>query len=422
MSSISENHVSDLRASRKGLSFVRHQVDIRLLRASANAGHDDTAHATLQRVADGLVELDVGLEVGALLPALGGLQERVKGAQDGLAVLLEVVDDGVGAGVKGVGGDGLAGGLVDGLDGADGGARDVVHVEDGRVRIGAGGVERVGVAHGDLGEGGKVAGGDGLLHAVHVGGHDRGDALLEQARGGDGLLHAAGGADALLGGAGDEDEGAHVGPVRGGGDLDGLAVEAVGAVAGAPGDVAAEQAAAGGAGALAGDEGQLGGRGGQLVQVGDGADKGGEAGGGGGQAGGGGEVVLGDEQELELGELGQGGVLVLEGGAEGAQLAQAGLGAGARQVGGGAVEQQDVLGVGLGGGGGGQGPQVVLGQGHGEGRVGGQVKLGVSLAPVLDDGDVDGGRRAGSVDDHGGWWEVRIKREVGGIVRKKSYD
>jgi hypothetical protein len=397
-----------------GLAVLRDQEDVGLLGALADTRHDDAAHTALERGGHGVVELHAQREaLGGGLPAVDGGQQRAEGAQHGGGVLLQVVDDGVGAGVKGVGGNGAAGGGVDGLDGAHGGARHVVHVEDGRVRVGAGGVERVGVAHGDLGKGGKVALGDGLLHGRHVGGHDRGDALLEQARRGDRLLHAARGADALLGGADDEYQGAHLGPVGGGGHLDGLGVEAIGLLAGTPGHVAAKQAAAGRAAALAGDQRQLRGRGRQLVQVGNGADEGGEAGGGRGETGGRGEVVFRDQQQLQVGELGQRGILLLEGGAEGAQLAQAGLGAGTLQVARGAIEQQNVLGVAVGARRRGQGAQVILRERHGERRVRGQIELGVPLAPVLDHGDVDGGRGAGSVDDHVGCGGGGVWQEIG---------
>lgn len=152
----------------------------------------------------------------------------------------------------------------------------------------------------------------------------------------------------------------------------------------APSDVAAEQRAAGGPGALARDKGQLRGALGQLVQVGDGPDEGGEPGGGRGQAGGGGEVVLADEPQGQCAQLGQRGVGVLEGLAAGPELTEACLGAGARDVGGLAVEEEGVGAGRVGGaaGGGGQGAQVGLREGDGEGRVGREVELGVTLAPV----------------------------------------
>lgn len=85
--------------------------------------------------------------------------------------------------------------------------------------------------------------------------------------------------------------------------------------------------------------------------------------------------------------------------AEGTQLAEAGLGAGAGDILGGAIEEEGVfLGVGGGARGGGVGAEVVLGEGDGEGGIGGEVELGVAFSPVLDYGDVDGCRGAGAVD------------------------
>ncbi|KAH6603799.1 hypothetical protein Trco_007245 [Trichoderma cornu-damae] len=355
---------------------------IRLERTLSHAGHDDSADALLDGGRDALVQLHGGVDGASVPPAVGGGQDGRKGAQHRRRILFQVVDDAVRAGVKGVGGDGPARLGVDGLDGADACPGHVVHVEDGGVGVGAGGVEGVGVAHGDLGELGKVAVLDGVLHQGHVGGHDRGYPLLEEARGGDGLLHARGGRDALLGGADDQDQGPHAGPVRRGGDELGPGVAAVGPVAHPPGDVAAEEAAAGGAGALAGDQGQLRGGVGELVEVGDGLDEGGKAGGGRGQAGGRGEVVLGDDAEGPGRQPGQGGVGGLEGGSAGAQLAEAGLGPGARNIRGLAVEEEAVVaGVGGGARGGRQGAEMALGERHREGAVGGEVELCVTFAP-----------------------------------------
>ena len=75
----------------------------------------------------------------------------------------------------------------------------------------------------------------------------------------------------------------------------------------------------------------------------------------------------------------------LEGGAAGAQRAEAGLRAGARDVGGLAVEEEAVAGggiVGGGAGGGGEGAEVGLCEGYREGAVGGEVELWVAFAPV----------------------------------------
>lgn len=44
------------------------------------------------------------------------------------------------------------------------------------------------------------------------------------------------------------------------------------------------------------------------------------------------------------------------------------------------------------------GAEVRLGEGDAEGRVGGEVELGVALAPVFDNGNVHWGSGAGAVD------------------------
>lgn len=111
-------------------------------------------------------------------------------------------------------------------------------------------------------------------------------------------------------------------------------------------------------------------------------DEGGETGSRGGKTSCRGEVVLGNDLELQSGELGEGSILVFEGGTASAQFAEAGLGSGARDVGEFAIEGQAVFGEGGGGGGGGEGAEVGLGEGDGDGGVGREVELGVSLAPV----------------------------------------
>lgn len=108
-------------------------------------------------------------------------------------------------------------------------------------------MEAVAVHHGDLAKGLEVLVLDGLLHLGHAAGDRLGGAGREEGGGGDGGLHAGCGGDAFLCGADDEDHGAHVGPVRGRGDLEGDAVGAVGGRALLPADVAAEEGAAGGA-------------------------------------------------------------------------------------------------------------------------------------------------------------------------------
>lgn len=65
-----------------------------------------------------------------------------------------------------------------------------------------------------------------------------------------------------------------------------------------------------------------------------------------------------------------------------------------------AVEGERVLGESGAAGGGGVGAKVVLREGDGEGGVGGQVELGVTLAPVSAGGGVrDDGRRGGEWTD-----------------------
>ena len=357
-------------------------------RALADTGHDHTADTVLKQAGNTLVKGNAGLEGlelldGGRLPAIHLAEDAVEVANNSLGVVLEIVDDGVRAGIEGISGNGPASSRVDGLDSADGGARNVVHVEDGRVGVGAGSVERIGVAHGDLGKGGKVALGNGLLHDLHVLGHHRLDALLEETRGGNGLLHARGRADTLLGGGGDEDKGAHLGPVRGLGNLIGHGIASIGSLTHAPGNITTKQTAAGRAGALAGDQAQLRGRGGELVEVGDSPHKGSEASGRRSKTGSGREVVLGDDAQRHGGELGQRGIGSLEGGATGTQLAEAGLGAGARHIRGLAIEKKGVaFGVRGRAGGGGESAEIGLRESDGEGAVGWEVELGVALAPV----------------------------------------
>lgn len=378
---------NSLRLPLHRLAVLADKMLLRLDRALAHTRRDHPANTRLERRCDRGVHLGRSRRARrrTSLPAVNtSTQNAGERAQHNTGVLLQVVDDSVRACVKGVCGNGPAGLGVDGLDSAHSGTRNVVHVVDGRVGVGTGGVERVGVAHGDLGESSKVLGGNGLFHLGHVVRDHSADAFLEEARRGDGLLHARRGRDALLGRRHDQNNSAHLGPGGRGCDLLSQRVGAVLLLAHAPGDVAAKDTAACRARALAGNQGQLGRRVGQLVQVGNGAHEGSEAGSRRGEAGGGGEVVLGDDAQGQAGELGERRVGGLKGRAALAQGTEAGLGSGARDVRGLAVEEEAVA-LALESsraGGRGQSAEVGLGEGDGERRVGGEVELGVTLAPV----------------------------------------
>ena len=366
-------------------AILSHQVLLCRNRTLADTGHDHTANTVLQQTGNALIEGNVGLEAlnGGRLPAIHLAKDAVEVSNNSLGILLEIVDDGVRAGIEGISGNGPASSRIDGLNGANSGARNVVHVEDGRIGVGAGSVERVGVAHRNLGKGGKVALGNRLLHDLHVLGHHRLDALLEETGGGNSLLHARGRADTLLGGGRDEDKGAHLGPVRGLGNLVGHGIGSISSLTHAPGNITTKQTAAGGTGALASDQAQLRGGGRELVEVGDSPHKGSEASGGRGETGSGREVVLGDDAQGHGGELGERGVGSLESGTTGAKLAEAGLGASARDIGRLAIEKKGVtFGVRGRAGSGSEGAEVGLGESDGERAVGWEVELGVALAPV----------------------------------------
>ena len=279
-----------------------------------NRGDNHTADALLQSLDSNLVALrDLNVALDRLvLPASLVTQESLESASNALLVLGKVVDDGVWASVEGVAADDLASSVVDGVTQPDRGAGGVVHVEDWRRGVEASGVEVVGVFHGKSSEGFEVAVVDSLFHGDHALGDDVVGALLEEGRCGDGGLHAAGGRDVFLLGAGDEDTGAHVGPVAGGGDLVCQAITSILLFTLLPASVAAEQTPASRARALASDLAEVGGSGGELVEVGDGADESSEACCAGGQAGGGREVVLGNDLELQVGKLGKAVVLGLD--------------------------------------------------------------------------------------------------------------
>lgn len=371
-------------ASPDSRPVLRNQELLRLDRPLANTRHDDPVHP-LGKQPPNLLQLRRSLHPAIrrrILPPRRARQRGEQAAHDGLLLLDGVVDDGVRPGVKRVRRDGAPRTLVDHLHRADRGPGVLVQVGDGRVRVEAGGVERVGLAHRHLGELGKVAVAHGLLHGSHVAGDHGVDAVLEEGGGRDGQLHACRRGDELAASADDEDHGAHAGPVRGGGHLLRQRVGAVLLLALAPRDVSAEEAPARRAGALPRDEGKLRRRVGQLVEVRDGADESREPGGRGREARCSREVVLRDDAEGQARELGQRGVAGLEGRAAGAQLAEAGLRAGARDVGVLAVEGEGVAVEGGGAGGRREGAEVGLREGYGEGAVGGEVELGVPLAPV----------------------------------------
>jgi len=116
------------------------------------------------------------------------------------------------------------------------------------------------------------------------------------------------------------------------------------------------------------------------------------------QPGRGGEVVFRYDAKLHGAELGQTGITSLHGEAEAAQLAETSLRARTGDVLRLAIEGQ---GVGVEGGrarGGGVCAEVVLRERDREGGVGGEVQRGVTLAPVLDDSDVDRSGGAGAKD------------------------
>ncbi|KAI6759847.1 hypothetical protein HG531_013753 [Fusarium graminearum] len=268
-------------------------------RTLSNSGRDNSAHTLLQSGSKSSIELNAGPGAGStLLETTDTLESLVESANDDISVLLLVVDNTVGAGIESVSSNSSANLLVDALNSPDGSAGDVVHVEDGRVGVGAGSVERVGLAHGDLGKLGEILVLDGLLHESHVGGDNVCYSLLEEARGSNGLLHARGRGNALLGGAGNEDQSSHLGPV-------GRRVR-------------------------------------ELVEKGDGLNQSGETGSGRSKAGGSGEVVLGDDLQGVGRKLGEGRIGLLESGTARSKLTEASLGSGARDVGGLSVESEAV--------------------------------------------------------------------------------
>lgn len=148
-------------------------------------------------------------------------------------MLVQVINDRVGAGIERVSGQqsssrsgrGLSG--VQGFDGADGGAADVVEVEDGRFGVEAGGMETVAVAHGDARKGVEVPRRDRGLHLPHARGHNRVGPGLEQARGLHRRLHPRRAAHPLFGRAYHQDQRPHLGPMAPGCHQSSYAVEPV---------------------------------------------------------------------------------------------------------------------------------------------------------------------------------------------------
>lgn len=232
-------------------------------RAFAHTGQDDPTDALAQNIP--ILVSGAGRVVGtdrdrlALLavPAVLGGQHALEAGQHGVAVPVQVVDDGVGAGVEGVGGPQALGFGVERLDGPDGGPAHVIQVEDGRLRVQAGGVEAVAVTHGDAREGVEVAGRDGGFHRAHACGHDRVGSRSEQARRLHRRLHPRRAAHPLFGRAHHQDQRPHLGPVAPWCHQPGHAVEPVVLRAVVPRHIAAQQAAARRPGPLARDERQL---------------------------------------------------------------------------------------------------------------------------------------------------------------------
>lgn len=209
------------------------------------------------------------------LKLFAGREEPLDCAEDEGHVLFECVDNGVGSGVKCVGGDDLAGGTVELFDNGDDGSRDVIEVEDGRGGVETNGVERVAISHGEFGKFGKVSSLDSLRDRFHPLGDDP-ETLLQEGRCLYCLLHAGGGRRALLGVADNTDKSVHLGPVLSRGDLLGERVGAGRIGTFTPSDEASKERPAGRARALAGDEGELGGRLWEGVEGGERCDEGGK--------------------------------------------------------------------------------------------------------------------------------------------------
>lgn len=233
------------------LDGVAALVDQRLVGldgAFTDRGENDSADALLQTGGSNLRGGGSSRGLDSLaartFPAFLAAQNGLENTSDLGLVGGLVVDDSVRAGVKSVGGNCLAGFLIDQVNHTDGSARGVVHVEDGRLRVETGSVEGVAVLHGQAGKSAKVLVGNRLLHLLHAVGNGVGDALGEESRGSDRLLHTSGAADVLLFCRSDKNDGAHVGPVLCGRNLNGHTVAAVLLASHLPSDISAKQTTA----------------------------------------------------------------------------------------------------------------------------------------------------------------------------------
>lgn len=210
-----------------------------------------------------------------VLKLFAGREEPLDGAEDEGHILLKSVNDGVGSGVKCVGGDDLAGGTVELFDNSDDGSGNVVEVEDGRCGVEADGMERVAVGHGELGKFGEVSSLDSLRDLIHAFGDDP-ETLLQKGRCLYGLLHTGSGRSPLLGITDNTNKGVHLGPVLSRSNLFGERVGASRVCTFTPSDEASKERSAGRARALAGDEGKLGGRLGEGIERSERCNEGGQ--------------------------------------------------------------------------------------------------------------------------------------------------
>jgi len=304
-----------------------------------------------------------------------------KGSNAGNEVLVETEEEGVGTSVEGVSKDGLADGGVESLDELD----DSVGLLGSVLNLGDGGaadfLEVIRVLHGDVGPLGEVLGVDGGGDLSHSGGDDLFNSRLHEGRSLERELHTSSGRDILLLALDDGAENVHLRPVVAGLILNGDGVAAVFLLTLEPLDEAAVDRAAGGAGADAGKERRVSGR---LEDLDKGTGESAVARGRGGHTSGGREVVVGDAEGLELGAFGGAGV------ADHVQdVDEAGRSLDVDLL---AVEPEGVFFDLVAEDDGGLGAEHVGGEGDGEGVVGGEDELFATfaLAPVLDEGDVDG--------------------------------
>ena len=213
---------------------------------------------------------------------------------------LQRVNDGVGTGIERVGGDGLACGPVQLFDDPDDTAGDVVEVKDGRFRVQADGVERVGIPHRGLGKRFEIPRLDRLGNVIHPAGDDLFDPMLQQRTRLHRPLHSTRRARPFFSITDDADQGVHLGPVGTGSDLFRQRVGTVFLGTHTPGDVPAKERTTGRAGSLTGDEGELRGSLGERVELRERGDEGGEARSGRGETRGGGEVVVRGDVDVVL--------------------------------------------------------------------------------------------------------------------------